>query len=164
MSEDTFLKVRDLKIGATAYPPGEPPKWIEIVHGISFDLEKGKVLGLIGESGAGKSTIGLAAMGYGRGGVEISGGEVWINDRDILATGRRDLRRLRGGEVTYVSQSAAASFNPAKKLMEQVIEASVRHGKFSKSEAEQRATTLLEKLSLPYVETIGERYTHHGAG
>lgn len=164
MSEDTFLKVRDLKIGATAYPPGEPPKWIEIVHGISFDLEKGKVLGLIGESGAGKSTIGLAAMGYGRGGVEISGGEVWINDRNILATNRRDLRRLRGGEVTYVSQSAAASFNPAKRLMEQVIEASVRHGKFSRSEAERRAITLFAKLGLPDIETIGERYPHQVSG
>lgn len=164
MSEDTFLKVRDLKIGATAYPPGEPPKWIEIVHGISFDLEKGKVLGLIGESGAGKSTIGLAAMGYGRGGVEISGGEVWINDRNILATNRRDLRRLRGGEVTYVSQSAAASFNPAKRLMEQVIEASVRHGKFSRPKAERRAITLFAKLGLPDIETIGERYPHQVSG
>src|SRR5690606_35854763 len=125
---------------------------------------KGKVLGLIGESGAGKSTIGLAAMGYGRGGVEISGGEVWINDRNILATNRRDLRRLRGGEVTYVSQSAAASFNPAKKLMEQVIEASVRHGKFSRPKAERRAITLFAKLGLPDIETIGERYPHQVSG
>ncbi len=75
MSDDTLLKVRDLKIGATVYPPGEKPRDIEIVHGVSFDLEKGKVLGLIGESGAGKSTIGLSAMAYGRGGgVELTGG------------------------------------------------------------------------------------------
>lgn len=59
---DTLLKVRDLKIGATIYPPGERPRDIEIVHGVSFDLAPGKVLGLIGESGAGKSTIGLASM------------------------------------------------------------------------------------------------------
>ncbi len=164
MSDDTFLRVRDLKIGATAYPPGEPPKWIEIVHGVSFDLEKGKVLGLIGESGAGKSTIGLAALGYGRGGVDISGGEVWVNGRNILASGMRDLRRLRGAEVTYVSQSAAASFNPAKKLMEQVIEASVRHGRFSKSKAEKRAVELFAKLGLPDPETIGNRYPHQVSG
>ncbi len=56
MSDDTLLKVRNLKIGARIYPPGEKPRDIEIVHGVSFDLEKGKVLGLIGESGAGKST------------------------------------------------------------------------------------------------------------
>lgn len=164
MTDDTFLKVRDLKIGATAYPPGEPPKWIEIVHGVSFDLEKGKVLGLIGESGAGKSTIGLAAMGYGRGGVAISGGEVWVNGRDILAVSRRELRRLRGAEVTYVSQSAAASFNPAKKIMEQVTEASIRLGKFSRSEAEKRAVALFKKLGLPDPETIGDRYPHQVSG
>ena len=76
---DPLLKVRGLKIGATAYPPGERPQEIKIVKGIDFDLEAGKVLGLIGESGAGKSTIGLAAMAYGRGGVEITGGEVWVS-------------------------------------------------------------------------------------
>src|SRR3546814_8972010 len=70
-----LLEVRGLKIGATAYPPGEPPQDIAIVHGVSFTLQKGRVLGLIGESGAGKSTIGLAALAYGRGGVRITGGE-----------------------------------------------------------------------------------------
>ncbi|MFD1507818.1 ABC transporter ATP-binding protein [Lacimonas salitolerans] len=163
MSEP-MLKVRDLKIGATVHPPGERPRDIEIVHGISFDLEPGKVLGLIGESGAGKSTIGLAAMGYGRGGVEITGGEVWVNGRDILKSSFLDLRALRGGEVTYVSQSAAASFNPARPIMEQVIEAAVLHGKFSQKQAEDRAVALFAKLGLPEPETIGKRYPHQVSG
>ncbi|MDF1717494.1 MAG: ABC transporter ATP-binding protein [Antarcticimicrobium sp.] len=161
---DAMLDVRDLKIGATAYPPGEPPQEIEIVHGVSFQLEKGKVLGLIGESGAGKSTIGLAALGYGRGGVEITGGEVWINGRDILKGGMRGLRKLRGAEVTYVAQSAAAAFNPAKKLMEQVTEAAIHHNRFPKSEAEARAVTLFAKLGLPDPETFGNRYPHQVSG
>ncbi|GHF01863.1 ABC transporter ATP-binding protein [Aliiroseovarius zhejiangensis] len=161
---DQLLKVRDLKIGARVYPPGEKPHDIEIVHGVSFDLEKGKVLGLIGESGAGKSTIGLATMAYGRGGVEITGGEVWVNGREILHTSLRDLRKLRGTEVTYVSQSAAASFNPAKKIMEQVIEASVHAGKFSKKDAEARAVELFAKLGLPDPESIGNRYPHQVSG
>jgi peptide/nickel transport system ATP-binding protein len=161
---EPLLKVRGLKIGATAYPPGEKPVAIKIVHGVDFDLEAGKVLGLIGESGAGKSTIGLAAMAYGRGGVEITGGEVWVNGRDILKENLRNLRRLRGAEVTYVSQSAAASFNPAKKIMEQVTEAAIFQNKFSKSEAEARAVDLFRRLGLPEPETIGNRYPHQVSG
>jgi len=161
---DALLDVRNLKIGATAYPPGEPPQEIEIIHGVSFSLEKGKVLGLIGESGAGKSTIGLAALGYGRGGVEITRGEVWVNGRDILQGGLRGLRALRGAEVTYVAQSAAAAFNPPKTLMEQVTEAAILHKRFSKAEAEARAVALFGKLGLPDPETFGSRYPHQVSG
>ncbi|QAX29124.1 ABC transporter ATP-binding protein [Leisingera sp. NJS204] len=161
---DALLKVRDLKIGATIYPPGERPRDIEIVHGVSFDLAPGKVLGLIGESGAGKSTIGLASMAYGRGGVQITGGEVWVNGRDILKSGHKDIRRLRGAEVTYVSQSAAASFNPAKKIMDQVVEAAVEQKKFSRKDAEARARALFAKLGLPDPDNIGERYPHQVSG
>ena len=161
---DPLLKIRDLKIGATIYPPGEKPKDIEIVHGVSFDLEPGKVLGLIGESGAGKSTIGLSALGYGRGGVEITGGEVWVNGRDILKGGIRGLRDLRGAEVTYVAQSAAASFNPAKKLMEQIVEGAVLHGRCTRKEAQMRAIELFRKLGLPDPEIIGDRYPHQVSG
>ncbi|MDG1469947.1 MAG: ABC transporter ATP-binding protein [Ascidiaceihabitans sp.] len=159
-----LLSVRGLKIGARIFPPDAKPHDIEIVHGVDFDVEAGKVLGLIGESGAGKSTIGLAAMGYGRGGVKLTGGEVWVNGRDVLRSGTRDIRRLRGAEVTYVSQSAAASFNPAKRIMEQVIEAAVLQNKFSKSDAEARAVDLFRKLDLPDPENIGDRFPHQVSG
>lgn len=162
--DELILKVRDLKIGATVYPPNGKPHDIEIVHGVSFDLERGRVLGLIGESGAGKSTIGLSAMAYGRGGVKIMGGEVWLNGVDILTHGIGDLRKLRGADVAYVSQSAAASFNPAKRIMEQVTEAAVAQGKFSRREAESRALELFEKLGLPDPEKIGTRYPHQVSG
>ncbi|WP_349959703.1 ABC transporter ATP-binding protein [Rhizobium sp. ZPR3] len=159
-----LLSVRDLKIEATSYPPGEPPKRVTIVDGVSFDLQKGKVLGLIGESGAGKSTIGLSALAYGRGGAEITGGQVQLDGTDILPLGKSGIRKIRGARVCYVAQSAAAAFNPAHRLGDQVIEATVKHGLMTKAEARKRALYLFRVLGLPNPETFGERYPHQVSG
>ncbi|WP_421780157.1 ABC transporter ATP-binding protein [Kiloniella litopenaei] len=161
---DNLLEIKNLKIGATVYPPGEKPHDITIVHDVSLTLKKGQVMGLIGESGAGKSTIGLSSMSYGRGGVEITGGEVFVNGRDILKIQANGLRELRGREVTYVSQSAAASFNPAMRLMDQVIETTLLHGLSTKAQAEERAVELFRSLGLPDPENIGNRYPHQVSG
>ncbi|MET3595064.1 peptide/nickel transport system ATP-binding protein [Mesorhizobium shonense] len=159
-----LLDIRNLRIEATVYPPGEAPRTITLVHDVSLTLEKGKVLGLIGESGAGKSTIGLSSMGYGRGGVRITGGEIILNGRDILKGGKEGFRKLRGREVCYVAQSAAAAFNPAHRLMDQVVEAALLHGTATRAEAEKRAVALFKKLSLPNPETIGQRFPHQVSG
>ncbi|MFV2002267.1 MAG: ABC transporter ATP-binding protein, partial [Paracoccaceae bacterium] len=161
---ERFLDIRNLRIEATIYPPGEEPQDIVIVEDVSFTLDKGKVLGLIGESGAGKSTIGLASMGYGRGGVRITGGEVYLNGRDIMLGGVGEFRKLRGKEVTYVSQSAAASFNPAKRLMEQIVEAGLEHGVGRRAELEKRAVRLFGELGLPDPEHFGSRFPHQVSG
>jgi peptide/nickel transport system ATP-binding protein len=159
-----LLSVRNLTISATIYPPGEAPKDIAIVHGISFDLQKGRVLGLIGESGAGKSTIGLASLAYGRGGVRITGGEVLLDGQNILDFSKQKIRSVRGARVCYVAQSAAAAFNPAHRLGDQVIEASLAHGVISRKEARDRALYLFRVLGLPDPETFGDRYPHQVSG
>jgi peptide/nickel transport system ATP-binding protein len=161
---DPLLQIKGLVIEATSYPPGEPPKDVTLVHGVDLTLARGRVLGLIGESGAGKSTIGLSAMAYGRGGVRLTGGTIHLNGREIRLADAKALRSLRGREVTYVSQSAAASFNPAKQIMEQVIETCLSHGLCSKTEAEARARALFKKLGLPNPDTIGSRYPHQVSG
>ncbi len=163
-SSQTLLDIRNLRIEAKVYPPGEPPKTISLVQDVSLTLKPGKVLGLIGESGAGKSTIGLSSMAYGRGGVRITGGEVILNGRDLLKLGQRGIRAVRGREVCYVAQSAAAAFNPAHKLMDQVVEAAMLHGVANRAEAERRARALFKKLSLPNPDTIGDRYPHQVSG
>ena len=159
-----LLTIKNLRIEATAYPPGEAPKHLVLVDDVSVSVQKGRVLGLIGESGAGKSTIGLAALSFGRGGVRLTGGQVLLNGRDIRTADASGLRALRGREVTYVAQSAAAAFNPAKRLMTQVIETCLLHKLMTKEQAEARAVELFAKLGLPDPETFGRRYPHQVSG
>ncbi|TPE51621.1 ABC transporter ATP-binding protein [Amaricoccus solimangrovi] len=159
-----LLSVRDLRIGAISHPPGEPPREVTLVEGVSFDLARGKVLGLIGESGAGKSTIGLATLAHGRGGVRITGGQVLLDGTDILSLGRRDVNRLRGARVCYVAQSAAAAFNPAHRLIDQVIEATLLRGLMSREAARARAVHLFDILGLPDPASFGDRFPHQVSG
>ncbi len=159
-----LLEIKGLRIEATSYPPGEKPRTSVLVDDVSVTLAKGRVLGLIGESGAGKSTIGLSAMAYGRGGVRLTGGQVLLNGRDLLKAEAAGLRALRGHEVTYVAQSAAAAFNPAWRLMDQVIETSLQHRLMSRREAEVRAVELFARLGLPNPESFGNRYPHQVSG
>lgn len=77
-------------------------------------------------------------MGYGRGGVRITGGEVILNGRDILEQGKNGIRKLRGHDACYVAQSAAAAFNPSQRLMDQVVESSLKHGLANRAEAAGR--------------------------
>ena len=159
-----LLSVEGLRIDATSYPPGLPAKTVTLVDRVSFTLARGKVLGLIGKSGAGKSTIGLSALAYGRGGAAIVGGEVLLDGNDILKLGAKGIQGIRGTRVCYVAQSAAAAFNPAHRLGDQVIEASIRHGVMTRAEASNRALYLFKVLGLPNPQTFGERYPHQVSG
>ncbi len=157
--KDVLLKVRDLRIEAFA-----DDKWFEIVHGVDMTLHRGEVLGLIGESGAGKSTIGLAAMGFARDGCRISGGSVEFDGIELTTSPRADLRALRGARIAYVAQSAAASFNPSHKLIDQHTEAPVHYRIKKRLESQEDAMELYAKLRLPNPEEIGFRYPHQVSG
>ena len=156
---DIILTMRGLRIEGQA-----DEQWQEIVHGIDIDLRRGEVLGLIGESGAGKSTIGLAAMGYARPGCRLSGGEINFDGIDLMNASEEVKRNLRGVRISYVAQSAAASFNPAHRLIDQYSESPVQHGVKSRNEAEAEAKVLFRRLKLPYPDTIGRRYPHQVSG
>jgi peptide/nickel transport system ATP-binding protein len=156
---DVLLEVRNLQI------EGESDEiWRPIVKGVDLTLKRGEVLGLIGESGAGKSTMGLAAMGYARAGCRISGGSVVFDGMDLLAASEEARRNLRGTRIAYVAQSAAASFNPAHQLMDQTLETQMRQGTCGRAEAEKDAVELYRRLRLPNPEEIGFRYPHQVSG
>ncbi len=154
-----LLQMRGVKIEGYS-----DDKWHPIIKGIDLDLKRGEVLGLIGESGAGKSTLGLAAMGYTKPGCRISAGTISFDGIDLAAAKPDFLRQLWGSRVTYVAQSAAASFNPAHRLMEQVIEASVNHGSMKVDAAILDAKDLFRRLQLPNPDAIGDRYPHQVSG
>ena len=154
-----LLNIRDLRIEGRS---GED--WHEIVHGVDLTLRRGEVMGLIGESGAGKSTIGLAAMGYARDGCRISGGKIEFDGMDLTTTPQDDLRALRGSRIAYVAQSAAASFNPSHRLIDQHTEGPMLHGISSREDSEKDAVELYRRLRLPNPDEIGFRYPHQVSG
>ncbi|RWN18974.1 MAG: ABC transporter ATP-binding protein [Mesorhizobium sp.] len=154
-----LLQIRNLHVEGFS-----DERWHPIVHGVDLTLKRGQVLGLIGESGAGKSTIGLAAMGYAKPGCRITQGSVLFDGIDLLAVNEKGRRRLRGSRIAYVAQSAAASFNPAHRLLEQTVETAVAHGLAGREEANRSAVDLYRRLQLPEPETIGFRYPHQVSG
>ncbi len=157
---DTRITVRNLEIGATT----DSGRKVEIIKGVSFDIEPGEIIALIGESGSGKTTIALSLMGHTRTGCVIEGGEIHIGEHEITAMSERDRASLRGTKVSYVPQSAAAAFNPSKRIMDQVIEITKIHKLMPRPEAEAKAVELFKALALPHYDTIGSRYPHQVSG
>jgi peptide/nickel transport system ATP-binding protein len=135
-----------------------------LVDNVDVTLKRGEILGLIGESGAGKSTIGLASMAYARAGMRITGGSITLDGTELRASTAAQRRNFRGKSIAYIAQSAAASFNPSMTLMDQVCEAPVMHGVMTRSEAEAYARKLFHILQLPNPDTIGDRYPHQVSG
>jgi peptide/nickel transport system ATP-binding protein len=158
-SKEVLLEVSNLQIEGFS-----EDRWHQIVKGVDFTLHRGEVLGLIGESGAGKSTIGVAAMGYAKPGCRINGGSINFDGIDLVTASDEQKRILRGSRIAYVAQSAAASFNPAHKLIDQFSESLLEHGLGSREQAYTDAKELYARIRLPDPERIGFRYPHQVSG
>ena len=156
---DILLEMKDIRIDGFS-----DERWHKIIKGIDLTLHRGEVMGLIGESGAGKSTLGLASMGFTKPGCKITSGSVIFDGQDLVTASEEDKRALWGTRIAYVAQSAAASFNPAHRLLNQTVEASLNQNLKSRDAAEDDARNLYKQLQLPDPENIGDRYPHQVSG
>ena len=155
-----LVEVRDLKVEART----DAGRRVEIIKGVSFAVAEGEITALIGESGSGKTTIALTLMGHTRAGCTITGGTVSLAGRDLVTMAEADRQQLRGTEVAYIPQSAAAAFNPAQRLIDQVVEVAQIHRLMPMAAARAKAVELFRALALPEPETIGRRYPHQVSG
>ena len=156
---EILLEIKGLKIQGFS-----DEKWHDIVNGVDISLRRGEVMGLIGESGAGKSTLGLAAMGYTQPGCRITDGEIKFDGVDLAKLKETEKRKYWGNRMTYVAQSAAASFNPAHRLIKQTTASAIRSGFRESNEAYKDAKELYRTLNLPDPNNIGDRYPHQVSG
>jgi peptide/nickel transport system ATP-binding protein len=156
MANELILEIKGLRL--------ESMSGSAIVDNVDVRVNKGEVLGLIGESGAGKSTIGLSSMCYARAGVHIAEGEILLGGVNIRALNADGRRSMRGKRIAYIAQSATAAFNPAHTLMDQVCEAPLIHKLMNRTEAEAWARQLFKALDLPDSENFGARYPHQASG
>jgi oligopeptide transport system ATP-binding protein len=155
-----LLEVRDLK---THFFTREGV--VQAVDGVSFDVDKGKVLGIVGESGCGKSVTALSIMGLiPKPPAKIVAGQVLFEGKDLTQLDDRQLQNVRGRQVAMIFQDPMTSLNPTLKIRTQITETLDRHFEMSKDEARKRAIELLEEVRIPRAAERLDDYPHRFSG
>lgn len=151
-NSSVFLSVRDLVVEYTS-----EDRVIHAVNGVSFDLERGKTFGLVGETGSGKTTIPKAILRIlPDPPAKIKGGEIYLDGQDLLKLSEKEMRRIRGRKVSMIFQDPMAALNPIMKVGEQIAEAIKMHNNISWREANAQAVNMLEMVGIP-----GERFDEY---
>jgi oligopeptide/dipeptide ABC transporter ATP-binding protein len=137
---------------------------VRAVRGVSFDLRRAEKLGIVGESGSGKSALALSILGLIEPPGRITGGEVWLNGRNIGQLSERKLHAIRGQEISLIFQDPMSALNPVKPIGYQLIETIRRHQKLSRQAARERAVQLLREVEMPLAEKRLDDYPHQYSG
>ena len=143
----TLLEIDDLRL-ARAGRPGDTP--VRLVDGVSFAVEEGEAVALVGESGCGKSLSALAVLGLlPKPGVELVGGSIRWRGRELAVASANDLRRVRGAEIGMVFQEPMAALNPVYRIGAQLAEALTAHDELDEALVRERSLTLLAHVGMP---------------
>ena len=153
------LSVRDLRV-EFASRRGT----LHAINGVSFDIARGEVLGVVGESGAGKSVTGLAAIGLIDPPGRIAGGEIYLSGQRIDDLPPREMRRIRGKRIAMIFQDPLTSLDPLFRIGDQLVETIRTHLPLSESAARQRAVDLLAEVGIPAPEKRVDAYPHEFSG
>src|SRR6186713_174134 len=137
---------------------------VHAVNGISFDIAPGETLGIVGESGCGKSVTSLALMGILPRAGRITGGTAMFGDRDLFELSDRELRRVRGRDIAMIFQDPMTSLNPVLTIGRQIREALETHFDMNKKQAMSRASELLDQVGIPSPEIRLKDYPHQFSG
>jgi peptide/nickel transport system ATP-binding protein len=156
---EAFLSVKDLRIHFKT-----DDGIVKAVDGLTFDIERGKTLGIVGESGSGKSVTSLGIMGlHNRKAAEISG-EIWLDGQELVGAKPEDVRQLRGEKMAMIFQDPLSSMHPFYTVGNQIIEAYRVHNKVSKAQARKRAIEMLDLVGIPQASKRVDDYPHHVSG
>jgi len=141
---NVFLSVRDLNV---VYTSGK--KIVHAVNGISFEMKKGDTLGLVGETGAGKTTIAKSILRIlPHPPSKVLGGEIWLEGKDLMRVPEKEMLKIRGEKVAMVFQDPMTALNPLMTIGDQIIEGLMLHNPYNEAEAAQKAKELLEMVGI----------------
>jgi peptide/nickel transport system ATP-binding protein len=139
-------------------------RWLAAVSGVSFQLQAGEILGLVGESGCGKSTTAYSIMNLLPANARIAAGEVWVDGTQVLGRNEDEWRKIRGTQLSMIFQDPMTSLDPAFRVGNQLIETVQEHLGLSYSEARQRALELFRQVGIPAPEHRLDAYPHQCSG
>lgn len=156
--KESFLSVKDLVVEYTS-----DGQRIQAVNGVSFDVGKGRTIGLVGETGAGKTTIAKTILRIlPDRAAHVCGGQVLVDGKDLLTLPEEEMREIRGNLISMVFQDPMTALNPTMRVGEQIAEVILHHNEISREEAEKRAGEMLEMVGIP--SSRYKEYPHQFSG
>nr|WP_217705772.1 ABC transporter ATP-binding protein [Peristeroidobacter soli] len=158
---EPLVEVRDLRIQLRSR---DGARLLNVVNGVSFPLHRGRTLGIVGESGCGKSTTALALMGLLPGSARVAGGQVQFAGENLLAKSEKEMRELRGAKISMIFQDPMVALDPLFTIGDQLAEPLERHLKLSGAALRERQVSLLQAVSIPSPETRLGQYPHQMSG